>query len=140
MPNLKNNNNKKWRKKMRYESKSELPRFQEFMLNEIYKIKGDATKLTLEERLDTAYQIIKNNESIYKKFKNNNFLKSFIFTAKTLYFKTDTNPLVDIIHLSYEVLKDKEEVEEYYKLIQIELENNNYSIQPQKTTTHRKKI
>jgi len=125
---------------MRYESKSELPRFQEFMLNEIYKIKGDATKLTLEERLDTAYQIIKNNESIYKKFKNNNFLKSFIFTAKTLYFKTDNNPLVDIIHLSYEVLKDKEEVEEYYKLIQIELENNNYSIQPQKTTTHRKKI
>lgn len=125
---------------MRYESKSELPRFQEFMLNEIYKIKGDATKLTLEERLDTAYQIIKNNESIYKKFKNNNFLKSFIFTAKTLYFKTDTNPLVDIIHLSYEVLKDKEEVEEYYKLIQIELENNNYSIKPQKTTTHRKKI
>lgn len=125
---------------MRYESKSELPRFQEFMLNEIYKIKGDATKLTLEERLDTAYQIIKNNELIYKKFKNNNFLKSFIFTAKTLYFKTDTNPLVDIIHLSYEVLKDKEEVEEYYKLIQIELENNNYSIKPQKTTTHRKKI
>lgn len=125
---------------MRYESKSELPRFQEFMLNEIYKIKGDATKLTLEERLDTAYQIIKNNESIYKKFKNNNFLKSFIFTAKTLYLKTDNNPLVDIIHLSYEVLKDKEEVEEYYKLIQIELENNNYSIQPQKTTTHRKKI
>ena len=125
---------------MRYESKSELPRFQEFMLNEIYKIKGDATKLTLEERLDTAYQIIKNNESMYKKFKNNNFLKSFIFTAKTLYFKTDTNPLVNIIHLSYEVLKDKEEVEEYYKLIQIELENNNYSIQPQKATTHRKKI
>lgn len=125
---------------MRYESKSELPRFQEFMLNEIYKIKGDATKLTLEERLDTAYQIIKNNESIYKKFKNNNFLKSFIFTAKTLYFKKDNNPLVDIIHLSYEVLKDKEEVEEYYKLIQIELENNNYSIKPQKTTTHRKKI
>ena len=125
---------------MRYESKSELPRFQEFMLNEIYKIKGDATKLTLEERLDTAYQIIKNNESIYKKFKNNNFLKSFIFTAKTLYFKTDNTPLVDIIHLSYEVLKDKEEVEEYYKLIQIELENNNYSIKPQKTTTHRKKI
>lgn len=125
---------------MRYESKSELPRFQEFMLNEIYKIKGDAKKLTLEERLDTAYQIIKNNESIYKKFKNNNFLKSFIFTAKTLYFKTDNNKLVDIIHLSYEVLKDKEEVEEYYKLIQIELENNSYSIKPQKTTTHRKKI
>lgn len=125
---------------MRYESKSELPRFQEFMLNEIYKIKGDAKKLTLKERLDTAYQIIKNNESIYKKFKNNNFLKSFIFTAKTLYFKTDNNKLVDIIHLSYEVLKDKEEVEEYYKLIQIELENNSYSIKPQKTTTHRKKI
>ena len=123
-------------KKMRYESKSELPRFQEFMLNEIYKIKGDATKLTLEERLDTAYQIIKNNESIYKKFKNNNFLKSFIFTAKTLYFKTDNNQLVDIIHLSYEVLKDKEEVEEYYKLIQ----RINFGFNKLKSKIHYKRL
>lgn len=90
------------------------PKFQEYMLNEIYKLKGDAIKLTLEERLNCAYKIIKSNMLIYNKFEKNGFFKSFIMATRGLVFSNDNSDIIDLIDFSYIVLKDKIDCEEEY--------------------------
>lgn len=122
-----------------YSKKSELPRFQEFMLNEIFKLRGDAYELSLEERLKTAYIIISKNKSIYNNFIKNNFFRSFLMTSKVLVFQSDENKLIDIIDISYKVLRSKENIQKDYEQIINELSIND-SLEKKTTMTHRKSI
>lgn len=109
-------------------NKKDLPKFQEYMLNEIYKMKGDATALSLEERLEYAYKIIKSNILIYNKFEKNSFFKNFLMASKVLVFQSDKNKLIDIVNISYEVLKSKENIQEDYEEIIKELNNNGFEV------------